>query len=197
MVTVTVKCRHCGSENLSKNGFAPNGKQKYLCKDCKKASREDPTSNAYSQDFRELVLRACEERSSLRGAARTFSIHRHTISRWQEEKKTNSSSSWANSCLGARGWTCSGAWWDVVFCPKQETTSMAMAGHLSQDSASRGMCCWEEKSQKLSQTLEGFALQISQSASLQRFLESLQKSLGVFRDSGRKRQRTNKLYRTL
>ncbi|MCB9640424.1 MAG: IS1 family transposase [Myxococcales bacterium] len=87
MVTVTVKCRHCGSENLIKNGFAPNGKQKYMCKDCKKASREQPESNAYNGDFKEMVLRACQERSSLRGASRTFGVHRHTISRWQEEKK--------------------------------------------------------------------------------------------------------------
>ena len=35
MVTVTVHCPHCGSEDLRRNGRAPNGKQKYRCRACK------------------------------------------------------------------------------------------------------------------------------------------------------------------
>lgn len=31
MVTQIISCYHCGSENIVKNGKAPNGKQKYLC----------------------------------------------------------------------------------------------------------------------------------------------------------------------
>jgi hypothetical protein len=30
MVTVTIHCPHCGSEELKRNGHAPNGKQKLV-----------------------------------------------------------------------------------------------------------------------------------------------------------------------
>ncbi|TME10013.1 MAG: IS1 family transposase [Chloroflexi bacterium] len=67
MVTVTVHCPHCGSEDLRRNGQAPNGKQKCRCRACKRQSRENPTPHAYSEERREEILRAYEERSSLRG----------------------------------------------------------------------------------------------------------------------------------
>jgi transposase-like protein len=31
MVTITLDCPHCGSENLVRDGHAPNGKQKDRC----------------------------------------------------------------------------------------------------------------------------------------------------------------------
>src|SRR5919109_4931 len=34
MVTVTLTCRHCGSDHLVRNGRASNGKQRYICRDC-------------------------------------------------------------------------------------------------------------------------------------------------------------------
>jgi transposase-like protein len=49
MVTRIITCYHCESENIVKNGKAPNGKQKYLCRDCARQSREDPGSNAYAE----------------------------------------------------------------------------------------------------------------------------------------------------
>jgi len=82
MVTITQRCSHCGSENLKRNGHASNGKQRYSCKECKKQSRENPTSNAYSEERREEILRAYEERSSLRGISRTFGVARNTVSKW-------------------------------------------------------------------------------------------------------------------
>jgi predicted Fe-S protein YdhL (DUF1289 family) len=64
-----ITCYHCDSENIVKNGKAPNGKQKYLCHDCARQSREDPSSNAYAPQRREEILSAYQERSSLRGLA--------------------------------------------------------------------------------------------------------------------------------
>src|SRR5437660_11447952 len=86
MVTVTLKCLSCGSENLVCNGHAPNGKQKYLCQDCRKSSRENPSSPAYTSAEREIILRAYEERSSLRGLTRTFGVARNTVSNWIKNK---------------------------------------------------------------------------------------------------------------
>ncbi len=82
MVTITIHCSHCGSDNLKRNGHASNGKQRYYCKDCKKQSRENPTPHAYSEERREEILRGYEERSSLRGLKRTFGVSRNTVSEW-------------------------------------------------------------------------------------------------------------------
>ena len=42
MVTEVIICYHCDSENIVKNGKAPNGKQKYLCHDCGRQSPRTP-----------------------------------------------------------------------------------------------------------------------------------------------------------
>ncbi len=63
-------------------GKAPNGKQKYLCHDCGRQSREAPDSNAYEPQRREEILRAYQERSSLRGLTRTLGVSRNIVSRW-------------------------------------------------------------------------------------------------------------------
>jgi transposase-like protein len=74
MVTITLHCPHCQSEALVRNGRAPNGKQKNLCRACQRQSREDPTPHAYSEERREEILRSYQERSSLRGLERTFGV---------------------------------------------------------------------------------------------------------------------------
>ena len=86
MVTIVVCCPHCGSEEIVRNGKAPNGKQKYRCKACKKQSRENPTPNAYPEERREEILRAYEERSSLRGIERTFGVSRTSVIGWMKKK---------------------------------------------------------------------------------------------------------------
>ncbi len=85
---VKLKCYHCQSENLVRNGKTNNGKQRYLCTDCEKMSRDNPQPNGYTQAQREQILRAYEERSSLRGLTRTFGVARNTVSSWLKEKKS-------------------------------------------------------------------------------------------------------------
>jgi transposase-like protein len=82
MITVTLTCYHCGRENLVRNGRTRNGKQRYLCHDCGRTSRDHPSSNAYPSERREEILRAYQERSSLRGLSRTFGVSRNTVSSW-------------------------------------------------------------------------------------------------------------------
>ena len=88
MVTITVKCRHCASEKLLRNGLTRNRKQCYHCKDCNRSSRDNPQPLGYSQAEREEILRAYEERSSLRGLTRTFGVARNTVSSWLKKKPT-------------------------------------------------------------------------------------------------------------
>lgn len=86
MVTKHVTCYHCGSENLKKNGKAPNGKQRYHCKDCNRASLDNP-DYGYSQARKEEILRAYQERSSMRGISRTFGISRNTLKGWLKKSQ--------------------------------------------------------------------------------------------------------------
>jgi transposase-like protein len=81
MVYQIIKCYHCGSENLKKNGKAPNGKQRYHCKACNRASLEAP-DYGYSEERKEEILRAYQERSSMRGVSRTFGVARNTLASW-------------------------------------------------------------------------------------------------------------------
>ena len=82
MVTIQLMCCHCGSENIVRNGLTANGKQRFLCKDCAKRSRQNPRPNGYTEEEREEILRAYHERSSLRGLTRTFGVSRNTVTNW-------------------------------------------------------------------------------------------------------------------
>jgi len=87
MVTITVYCPHCGSDEVTRNGRAPNGKQKYRCRACKRQSREHPTPHAYAEERREEILRAYQERSSLRGLERTFGVSRASVISWRKKSR--------------------------------------------------------------------------------------------------------------
>jgi len=69
-----------------RNGLAPDGRQRYLCRECGRRSREQPRSNAYADEERETILRAYDERSSLRGLTRTFGVARNTVTSWIKKK---------------------------------------------------------------------------------------------------------------
>ena len=90
MITITLKCRHCGSDQLVRDGRTANGKQRYWCKTCQRGSRENPQPNGYLPAEQEQILRAYEERSSLRGLERTFGVSRVTVSTWIKKKKPRS-----------------------------------------------------------------------------------------------------------
>src|SRR5947209_20095405 len=86
MVTQVITCYHCDSENIVKNGFAPNGKQKYLCHDCGRQSREDP--GAPTPTHRKGARRslALTRNAPLSGASRAPSGSRATPSRAGSKK---------------------------------------------------------------------------------------------------------------
>lgn len=86
MVRQIIKCYHCGSDNLKKNGKAPSGKQRYHCKDCQRASLEHP-DYGYSEERKAEILRAYQERSSMRGISRTFGIARNTLAAWLKKSQ--------------------------------------------------------------------------------------------------------------
>jgi transposase-like protein len=82
MVTINLLCPYCKSDKLVRNGHAPNGKQRYVCQACQRYSRECPSPRGYSEERKEEILRAYQERSSLRGIERTFGVSRYTVAKW-------------------------------------------------------------------------------------------------------------------
>jgi len=76
MVTIRIACRHCSSENIIRNGMTSNSKQRFLCKDCGKNSREDPQPNGYTDEKREEILRAYQESHPVCAGFRVPSVSR-------------------------------------------------------------------------------------------------------------------------
>ncbi len=87
MLTQTLRCFHCGSDQLVSNGHAKNGRLRFQCKNCKKYGRQDPGSNAYDEQTKALILAAYHERTSLRGLTRVFGISRNTVSAWLKKSQ--------------------------------------------------------------------------------------------------------------
>ena len=79
--TVTDECTRCGSIHIVRNGCDKNGKQKFHCKDCHAYGTLNPTVK-YPPERKEEILRAYQERSSLRGLERTFGVARQTVASW-------------------------------------------------------------------------------------------------------------------
>jgi transposase-like protein len=90
MVTLSVSCPQCQSPEVVRNGTTANGRQRYLCRTCGRRSTADPRPNGYTAEQRELILRAYQERSSLRGLTRTFGVPRHTVTSWLKKKRLRS-----------------------------------------------------------------------------------------------------------
>ena len=89
MITIALKCHHCGSEKIVRDGLTRNGKQRYWCHDCRRSSREAPQSIGYTENEQEQILKAYEERSSLRGLERIFGVSRKTVIAWLKKKGKN------------------------------------------------------------------------------------------------------------
>jgi len=81
MVTKSHTCSCCKSTNIVKNG---SGNSKYKCKDCGfggvfKSIRK-------SEEEKEMLIRASQERCSSRGLARIFGISHQTALNWIKKK---------------------------------------------------------------------------------------------------------------
>ena len=79
------QCPKCESSDIVKNGMTQAGKQKYYCKSCDSYGTLD-LEERYSAERKAEILRAYQERSSLRGLSRTFGVARQTVSKWLVEE---------------------------------------------------------------------------------------------------------------
>ncbi len=86
MIQETLLCRNCGSAAVIRHGFTPTGKQRYRCRTCGRTFVQTPGSAAYDQARKAEILRAYQDRTSLRGLTRIFGVSRNTVSAWLKKK---------------------------------------------------------------------------------------------------------------
>ncbi len=106
MVSISVLCCHCGSESVVRNAHAANGKQMYKCKDCGRNSRESPQHEKYTHEQKETILRAYQERPSMRGIERIFGLSRSTLSEWLKKRPRVASANESSEGAGCNTTGC-------------------------------------------------------------------------------------------
>jgi insertion element IS1 protein InsB len=75
------RCPKCDSPNIIKNGHDYKGAQKYHCQDCRAYGTLKP-QGTYTDEQKEVILRAYRERASMHGINRIFGVARQTLARW-------------------------------------------------------------------------------------------------------------------
>jgi transposase-like protein len=79
--TRTDRCTQCGSSHIVKNGRNRYGSQKYHCKACGAYRVLEPKVR-YTDAQKDQILRAYQERVSLRGLRRRFGVSIPTVLAW-------------------------------------------------------------------------------------------------------------------
>jgi transposase-like protein len=82
MVSTSVKCPHCGSDKVTKNGISRNGKQPFLCgnEECRhKTFVDNYTYNVYDPNIRSRIFFSIVNGSGTRATARTLGIAKDTV----------------------------------------------------------------------------------------------------------------------
>ncbi|MGR0480192.1 MAG: transposase-like zinc-binding domain-containing protein [Candidatus Electronema sp. V4] len=76
---IEIKCRHCGAEDLVKNGLIENGTQRYRCNKCKKSFQHDYTYNAWKPGVKEQIEMQTLNSGGVRDISRTLDISKSTV----------------------------------------------------------------------------------------------------------------------
>lgn len=80
----SVECPKCSSNRVSKNGHK-NGKQRYLCKDCRRQFVQTRTEPGYSETFRQICLKDYADGKSSRTIAEEKGVHHTTVLLWVKQ----------------------------------------------------------------------------------------------------------------
>ncbi|MDJ0616531.1 MAG: TetR family transcriptional regulator [Calothrix sp. MO_192.B10] len=84
-VMKVMKCPHCHSQRLSKNGHR-HGKQCYLCKDCGKQFLETYSSKGYSNEIKQHCLNLHNNGVAFREIERQTGVSHNTVIHWVKDK---------------------------------------------------------------------------------------------------------------
>jgi len=167
---VIYTCRACGSQNIVKNGHNASGSQQYWCKDCGKRGVLEP-KRGYTEEQKEQILAAYNERSSMRGIQRTFGVSRPTLASWIK-KRRNQSETWRHpfACWARR---YSRSRWNVVICLSKVEQTLDLDGDVPSNTSNRGLCHRGSQWSNLSQALGANPKNLQRLPKLQWFLGSV------------------------
>ena len=76
---IEIKYRHCGTEDLVKNGLSENGTQRYRCNKCKKSFQYEYTYNAWKPGVKEQIEIQTLNSGGIRDISRTLDIAKNTV----------------------------------------------------------------------------------------------------------------------
>ncbi len=74
-----IKCRHCESENITKNGRRENGDQRWRCNSCKRSFQTDYRYNANKPGVKDQILEQTLNSSGVRDISRNLKIAKGTV----------------------------------------------------------------------------------------------------------------------
>ena len=79
-----MKCPRCHSDKICKNGHK-NGKQRFLCKDCRRQFTGSQNKPKYDEAFRTICLQAYRNGKSFREIERVYDVHHTTVISWVKQ----------------------------------------------------------------------------------------------------------------
>ena len=74
-----IKCPHCESGDLVKNGHSENGTQRWRCNSCKKSFQLTYQKKAYEAGIKEKIIELTLNSSGVRDISRTLQINKNTV----------------------------------------------------------------------------------------------------------------------
>lgn len=74
-----LRCTHCSSNDLVKNGHSPNGTQRWRCNRCKKSFRFAYRYNACKPGVKAVIIEMTLNGSGVRDIGRVLGISKDTV----------------------------------------------------------------------------------------------------------------------
>ena len=88
---IEIRCRHCESEDLVKNGRSENGTQRYRCNTCGKSFQHEYSYNAWKPGVKEQIEKQTLNSCGVRDISRNLDISKDTVISELRKKKTSRS----------------------------------------------------------------------------------------------------------
>ena len=79
MVTQTVRCIHCKSKKIVKNGKRKSGIQCLLCRECNKSFQLDYKNNGAKPDVKLMIIKMSLNGSGIRDISRVLGVSQGTV----------------------------------------------------------------------------------------------------------------------
>lgn len=76
---IKIICRHCGSDDLVKNGHSENGTQRYRCNHCRKSFQTEYNYNAWKPGTKEQIEKQTLNSSGVRDISRNLGVSKNTV----------------------------------------------------------------------------------------------------------------------